>query len=99
MADLERIVTHTGIDMSANAVRIGIDPALANTPDRCNHPDDGWHPTSDQAFQAKAAEITLQLQDLLDIAFVIVDGRGFGHYTGNRTLPCATEPSAEAVDP
>ncbi len=74
LADIERIVTFTGIDMEANAVRIGIDPALDN-PCNLTTPDPA---TNDEDFQAKAAEITQQLQETLAIAFVIVDGRGFG---------------------
>ncbi len=74
LADIERIVTFTGIDMEANAVRIGIDPALAN-PCNLTTPDPA---TNGEDFQTKAAEITPKLQETLDIAFVIVDGRGFG---------------------
>ena len=69
------MVTYTGIDMAANAVRIGIDPALAAVP-----PIDpvGSQPAtvSDEEFQAKAAEVTELLRDLISVNFVIEDGRG-----------------------
>ncbi len=75
MTDLERMVTYTGIDMKANAIRIGIDPALANP---CDITETGRPTMSGEVFQIEADKIAEQLQDVLDVAFVIVDGRGFG---------------------
>lgn len=70
------MVTFTGIDMAANAVRIGIDPALAADAE----PDglDGTQPSvmSDETFRAKAAEVTELLRDRISVNFVIEDGRG-----------------------
>lgn len=72
------MVTFTSIDMAANAVGIGIDPALAAVP-----PGDlvGSQPVSvsDEEFQAKAAEVTELLRDLISVNFVVEDGRGFSN--------------------
>lgn len=70
------MVTFTGIDMAANAVRIGIDPALAADAEPGS--PDGTQPTvmSDETFRAKAAEVTELLRDHISVNFVIEDGRG-----------------------
>ncbi len=86
LAEIEPIVTFTGIDMAANAVRIGIDPTLANP---CE-PTATDPTTSDEALHTKAAEVTKLLQEPLDIAFVVVDGRGFGDPTDYETHHCTT---------
>lgn len=72
------MVTFTGIDMDANAVSIGIDPALAADAE----PDglDGTQPTvmsEEEAFRAKVAEVTELLRDHISVNFVVEDGRGF----------------------
>ena len=73
---VEPMVTFTGIDMAANAVRIGIDPALAA--DAVPGGLDGTQPAtvSDEEFQAKAAEVTELLRDRVGVNFVVEDGRG-----------------------
>lgn len=75
LADIERIVSFTGIDMGANAIRIGIDPGLAATvPGDLIGPDPVT--VTDQEFQATVAEVTEHLQDSTDVRFTVVDGRG-----------------------
>ena len=69
------MVTFTGIDMAANAINIGIDPALAvAVPGGLT--DTGPATVTDEAFQIKAAEVTAQLQDSISVSFVVEDGRG-----------------------
>ena len=70
-----RMVTFTGIDMAANAVRIGIDPALAAVvPGGLT--DTGPATVTDEAFRAKAAEVTAQLRGHINVNYVVEDGRG-----------------------
>ena len=70
-----RMVTFTGIDMAANAVRIGIDPALASVvPGGLT--DTGPVTVTDEAFQAKAAQVTAQLADTISVNYAVEDGRG-----------------------
>ena len=70
-----RMVTFTGIDMAANAVRIGIDPALASVvPGGLT--DTGPATVTDEAFRAKAAEVTALLADDINVNYVVEDGRG-----------------------
>ena len=72
---IARMVTYTGIDMAANAVRIGIDPALATVvPGGLT--DTGPATVTDEAFQAKAAQVTTQLADTISVNYVVEDGRG-----------------------
>ena len=69
------MVTFTGIDMAANAVRIGIDPALASVvPGGLT--DTGPATVTDEAFQAKAAQVTKQLANTISVNYAIEDGRG-----------------------
>ena len=72
---IARMVTFTDIDMDANAVSIGIDPALASVvPGGLT--DTGPVTVTDEAFQAKAAEVIALLADSIDVNFIIEDGRG-----------------------
>ncbi len=72
---IARMVTFTGIDMAANAVRIGIDPALASVlPGGLT--DTGPSAVTDEAFQAKAAKVTAQLRGHISVNYVVEDGRG-----------------------
>ena len=74
-AGVARMVTYTGIDMAANAVRIGIDPALAAiVPGGLT--DTGPAAVTDEAFQAKAAQVTAQLANTISVNYAIEDGRG-----------------------
>ena len=69
------MVAFTGIDMAANAVRIGIDPALvAVVPGGLT--DTGPVAVTDEAFRAKAAEVTEQLRGHINVNYVVEDGRG-----------------------
>ena len=73
------MVTFTGIDMAANAVRIGIDPALAlAVPGGLT--DTGPTTVSDEAFQVKAAEVAAQLQNDISVSYVVEDGRGLSDH-------------------
>ena len=75
LAKIERIVTFTDIDMRANAVQIGIDPALASTvPGGLTDP--GPVAVTDEALQSKITEVTQQLQGHIDVNYTIEDGRG-----------------------
>ena len=75
------MVTFTGINMAANAVRIGIDPALAAVvPGGLT--DTGPATVTDEAFQAKAAEVTEQLRGHINVNYVVEDGRGLSADTG-----------------
>ncbi len=61
--------------MKANAILIGIDPGLATT--RTPGGIDASEPVAvtDEAYQAKAAEVTKQLQSTISVAYSIEDGR------------------------
>ena len=73
-----RMVTFTGIDMAANAVSIGIDPALASVvPGGLT--DTGPVTVTDEAFRAKAAEVTELLADTISVNYVVEDGRGLSN--------------------
>lgn len=73
--DIARMVTYTGIDMAANAVRIGIDPALSTVvPGGLT--DTGPATVTDEAFQAKAAQVTKQLANTISVNYAVEDGRG-----------------------
>lgn len=75
LANIERMVTFTGIDMGGNAVRIGIDPGLATAvPGGLTDP--GPVAVTDEEFQAKVIEVTKGLQDSVEVRFTVVDGRG-----------------------
>ena len=82
------MVTFTGIDMAANAVRIGIDPALAVVvPGGLT--DTGPATVTDEAFRAKAAEVTEQLRGHVNVNYVVEDGRGlslFADFRGGQEI-------------
>ena len=62
VAPIKRIVTFTDIDMAANAIRIGIDPALAPAvPGGLMDPDPVA--VTDETLQTKINEVTQQLRD------------------------------------
>lgn len=74
--------------MAANAVRIGIDPALAAVvPGGLTDTE----PTTvtDEAFRAKAAEVTEQLRSQISVNYVVEDGRGLAAdatFTGGQQI-------------
>ena len=73
------MVTFTGINMVANAVRIGIDPALASAvPGGLT--DAGPATVTNEAFRAKAAEVTEQLRGHINVNYVVEDGRGLSDH-------------------
>lgn len=74
-SSIARMVTFTDIDMDANAVSIGIDPALASVvPGGLT--DTGSVTVIDEAFLAKAAEVAELLADTISVNYVVEDGRG-----------------------
>ena len=80
VSGVARMVTYTDIDMDANAVSIGIDPALATVvPGGLT--DTGPVTVTDEAFQAKAAQVTKQLAGTISVNYVIEDGRGLSAAT------------------
>ena len=92
-AGVARMVTYTGIDMAANAVRIGIDPALAAiVPGGLT--DTGPAAVTDEAFQAKAAQVTKQLANTISVNYIVEDGRGLsthaGFMGGQAMSPCTS---------
>ena len=101
LAQVKRIVTYTSIDMRANAVEIGIDPALAS-----NVPGDLVDPTpvavTDEALIAKIAEVTQQFQHQIKVAFVVADGRDISSFTsfagGEAMSGCTAGFAAQATD-
>ena len=75
LQEIKRIVTYTSLDMRANAIEIGIDPALASTvPGGLT--DTGPTAVTDEALQSKITEVTQQLQDHVDVSYIVEDGRG-----------------------
>ncbi len=67
--DLAAVVTFLETDMADNAVRVGIDPALA--------PEVGpLGVVSEQTFEQSAAVVAELLQDHIKVAFELADGRG-----------------------
>ena len=87
------MVTFTGIDMAANAVRIGIDPALAAVvPGGLT--DTGPVAVTDEAFRAKAAQVTEQLRGRINVNYVVEDGRGLSvgaFFMGGEAIgPCTS---------
>ena len=75
------MVTFTGINMAANAVRVGIDPALAaSVPGGLT--DTGPATVTDETFQTKAAEVTEQLRGHINVNYVVEDGRGLSIHAG-----------------
>ena len=74
LAAIQRIVTFTDIDLSANAIQIGIDPGLVNTVSSMQ-PDPGRVAVTDEALQTKITEVTLHLQNHINVKYVVADGR------------------------
>ena len=66
-AKIRPIVVYTDIDIAANRVVIGIDPALA---------DPGPLGATDETLQAKITETTQLLQHDLAVPYIVEDGRG-----------------------
>ena len=66
-ARIRPIVVYTDIDMAANRVVIGIDPALA---------DPGPLGATDETLQTKITETTQLLQHDLAVPYIVEDGRG-----------------------
>ena len=67
--DLAAVVTFLETDMADNAVRVGIDPALA--------PEVGpLGVVSEQTFEQSAAAVAELLKDHIEVAFKVADGRG-----------------------
>lgn len=73
------MVTFTGIDMAANAINIGIDPALAvAVPGGLT--DTRPATVTDEVFQTKVAEVTEQLRGHINVNYVVEDGRGLSDH-------------------
>lgn len=66
-ADHSSIISFTAVDMKANALEIGIDPAL----ERLDGP-----PATDAELQAKVAQLTSDYADRLAYDIRVTDGRG-----------------------
>ena len=74
LAQVKRIVTYTDIDMRANALEIGIDPALASTvPGGPMDPDPAA--VTDETLQTKITEVTQELQEHIHVTYSVEDGR------------------------
>lgn len=82
------IVTFTDIDMRANGIEIGIDPALGNSvPGGLTNTD--APAVTDETLQTKATEVAGILQDHIPVRFAVVDGRGVGpaaQFTGGEAM-------------
>ena len=75
--DVWSIVTFTDIDLRANSLEIGIDPALGiSVPGGLTDTD--APAVTDEALQAKATEVAGILHDHIPVRFAVVDGRGVG---------------------
>lgn len=68
-AGVAEVVTFLETDMAGNAVRVGIDPGLASEIGPLGT-------VSELAFEQSAAIIAEMLQDHIEVAFTIADGRG-----------------------
>ena len=75
LAEAKRIVTYTDISVRANAIEIGIDPALASTVPG-GLPNPGPAAVTDEALKAKITEVTQQLRDHIGVKYIVADGRG-----------------------
>ena len=91
-AQIKPIVTFTDIDMRANAIQIGIDPGLASAaPGGLTDP--GPVAVTDETLQAKITEVTQQLQDHINVAYTVEDGRGMSvaaDFKGGETMHTCT---------
>lgn len=75
-AEVTEIVAFTGLDLRANAVRVGIDPGLASGPTA------RIAPVSNSEFVAKAAEVAEVLEAVMRVDFTVEDGRGIATDNG-----------------
>jgi len=76
-ATMKRIVTFTSIDMRANALTIGIDPELAD-PVLGEKRSFGPAGVTNEALQTEITKITRQLQDHINVKYLVEDGRDLG---------------------
>ena len=90
--DLWSTVTFTDIDMGANAIEIGIDPALGmSVPGGLT--DNVGPSVTDEALQATADEVAGILRDHIPVRFAVVDGRGVAPaegFTGGEAMSICT---------
>ena len=74
LTQVKSIVSYTSVDMRANAVEIGIDPGLAiAAPGDLTGP--GSVAVTDETLQARITEVTQQLQNHINVAYFVADGR------------------------
>ncbi len=72
-AQAKYTVTYTSVNMRANSIRIGIDPAVAvTTGGLMDSPASG---VSNDTLRSRVAEVTQRLKDHLDVAYIVEDGR------------------------
>ena len=69
VASLAEVVTFLETDMAKNAIHVGIDPGLASN-------DGPVGSVSELGFEQSAAVVAEMFQDLLSVAFDVVDGSG-----------------------
>lgn len=68
-AGVAEVVTFLETDMAGNAVRVGIDPGLASEVGPLGS-------VSELAFEQSASVVAEMLQDHIEVAFAVADGRG-----------------------
>lgn len=95
-AGIAEVVTFLETDMEGNAVRIGIDPALA--------PEVGpLGMVSEQTFEQSAAAVAELLKDHIEVAFKVADGRGIAPAAnfqgGERASSCTSGFTARRTRP
>ncbi len=77
---ITNIISFTAVDMAANAVEIGIDPKPpANTPQQIG--EIGSIGTVNDTFAAESAAFAVAIAPHINVAFTVVDGRGFSNHT------------------
>ncbi len=103
--ELSSIVTFTGLDLGNNGIYIGVDPELAA--DAVPHGPDNPHATgspgpvgraddqnnSDARLTAAIAHLSRDLDEHIDVAFEVVDGRGVApdtEFDGGRGMSTCT---------
>ncbi len=106
-ADYSDAVAFTAPDMDTNALHIGIDPALLRSvePSEFQSPDGGIGPVgnanapatpttaTDAEVAALAAQMTAAYQGRINVAYSIVDGRGYAdtaRFEGGRSMSTCT---------
>ena len=80
VADHSKVITYTMVDMRANALEIGVDPAQARP---------GASQATDAELQIKIAQIKGDYAGHLDLAFEVADGRGLSDdamFDGGRAM-------------